>query len=114
MDNQNRDKRITEALGIHWHEWKWVKISTTVGYYLCGCGEQNRYPENEDFSTFDGMGLILQKGPERGWWDKFTLKHLGVKGLISQCREGILLPLKLLQDPDRLANELDAFLKQGI
>ena len=70
---------------------------------------------NPDFSTFDGMGLILQKGPEQRdenghrWWVKFLDVLWSTAGVF--CNSTI--PLRYLQDPDRLANELYTFLKEG-
>jgi hypothetical protein len=79
----NTDKRIAEALKIHWHEWEKKDIDYRRGQARClnGCS-LTRWPETEnpDFSTAAGMVLILAEGPKQGWFWKF-MQHLEDKTL---------------------------------
>ena len=124
--NTDRDKRIAEALGLCEHDIRPLGVVGEDGMeYVCtkGCGYEKAYYDARDnrcpiFSTFDGMGLILQKGPEQRdkesgyrWWERFVSKiWYDEYGYYSNINA---LPTELLQDPNRLANELYTFFKEG-
>ena len=132
--NTDRDELIAEALDIPCHDWQYIK-ETKLNQYselkkmnsdkafcrhsACQYSFNQRdgdpiyvpsLPSNPNFSTFAGLGLVLQKGPDREWWDDF-MRYLAKQGLGKMGVLGDFLSLYLLQDPDRLANEFYAFLK---
>ena len=112
--NTDRDKRIAEALGLCWHLWgdggePNVWRCDYCGEYATKIHASGPLPQYS-FSTFDGMGLILQKGPDREWWESF-LTYLHYHGSFAIAHTPFL-HIDLLQDPDRLANELYTFLKE--
>ena len=120
---QERDKVIAEALGLCWHNIydrmsALTNTDTGVTKVFCDVCEQWVEPPNPNFSTFDGMGLILQKGPKREWWYRF-LQHLEDKGYATfiSSPNGTnciwYLSVWMVKDPDHLANKLYTFLKEG-
>ena len=131
--NTKRDKKIAEALGLCWHEQD--NALPWNSWPQCVCGrwfidlidlEAHIKGNTFNFSTFDGIGLILQKGPEREWFNEFAywLEDKGDTPIRMQyhvlpskttwnpLETEYFLSTRLLQDPDRLANELDTFLKE--
>lgn len=112
MTHTDRDKRIAEALGLCWHNIQYEEDPHYI--FICtDCGETFEDDENllPNFSTFDGMGLILQKGPEKEWWQWFIVNKVGrVHGLM--LKKTYFIEVYYLQDPDKLADELYQFLKE--
>lgn len=113
--NTKRDKVIAEALGLEY------AAELASGDYFAR--RMSTY-HNPDFSTAEGMLLILRKGPERGpmnddnglkLWDRF-MSYLEDKNLAFWYLDGSYIHQRLLQDPNRLANELEQFLdaREGV
>ena len=67
MTNEERNKIIAEALGLCWHVRKYSINSPTFGRCIkCGV----IYASHPDFSTWDGFGLIMERGQTKKWWIK--------------------------------------------
>ena len=123
--NTERDKKIAEALGLCWHEGEKVDF---MGADMPGVSARcskckidldmdsyRIYTRNPSFSTFDGMGLILQEGPEvlgERVWGNFIWKMRGQVWAWGKSPLEYFIPQSLLQDPNKLANKLYAFLKE--
>ena len=124
--NTKRDEKIAKALRLCWHELTYLDVSAPMQREVgCPCGwsggewgKEEHLESNPDFSTFDGMGLILQKGPEREWWLQFMLYikafYLGhAHDLVKEgWKQGHYIHPSLLQDPDDLADNLKQFLDE--
>lgn len=118
-----RDRFLAKALDIHYHNWKWTHNNLHGHVQICtvkGCDDKTSYmkPYNPNFSEASGMLLILQKGPEREWYQRFIAALIPEKAKCSFEYVGdrkqyvYYIRQDLLQDPDRLANELYKFLKE--
>ena len=78
MTNEERNKIIAEALGLCWHVRKYSINSPTFGRCIkCGV----IYASHPDFSTWDGFGLIMERGTERRWWKCFINKIGGFSSI---------------------------------
>jgi hypothetical protein len=98
------NKLISEALGIHWHDF----INNNPE---CVCGEYRCKAKNTDFSTPEGFFVIMEEGPKQKWWYRFLWKINGLSldednDPINNC-----LPIELI-NPSRMANALGEFLKE--
>lgn len=139
MTHTDRDKAIAEALNIHWHidlPRTQEQKDTLNGDWYCSCGQVYRvedYPDpmdsqvqmirhiktNPNFSTFDGMGLILNKGPEALGERQWNLFIRGLYLNLNIYTSGyeyttvmVIILQTYFQDPDKLADELYAFLQK--
>jgi len=118
MNNTERDKVIAEALGLCWHEWRVLELG------LCRCDKCSLQTSATgsympDFSTYDGMGLILKLGPKvlGDAWKMFINKQMYAPNSKGEWNVEPIdydgnIPIDLLQDPDKLADELYQFLKE--
>jgi len=74
MIDEEKDKLIAKALGVHWH--KWLSNTALVCYHCKDADYDTRglclRKTNPDFSTWEGFGLIMERGPGRKWWEAFS------------------------------------------
>lgn len=106
------NQRIAEALGICLHDTTWdspgMKCSKCgyegidlTGLTICG------------FESWDGFGVIMDKGPKQEWWGKFIgylntndFNFADISGHGYEC-----IPIYYI-NPSHLAEALEEFLKE--
>lgn len=115
MNNQERDKFLTEAMGETWHEWvlpeEHCKHIPGIRY-KCKCGGFHpTLKRNNDFSTWAGFGKLWEWSRLQEWWDMFGAKEVYT---LESHPEAIdydhLFPDQLIH-PDRFASAVYEYLK---
>lgn len=69
LTNEEKNKAVCGALGIHWHEWE-----DFHGLYCRGCHKyigECKAPDNPDFSTDSGAVQLLRELKKKDWYLSF-------------------------------------------
>ena len=103
MDNIERDKILTEAMGECWHEFDANLRYNGVIWPCKHCGDeyltnQRAKANNNNFSTWNGFGKLLSWCKEQSWFYKYDVFHSSRWSL-----QGL--------DPDKFANSVYEYLK---
>jgi hypothetical protein len=75
MTTEQKNREVTEWLGICWHEWDWRETS----YRCTKCNSYLRdipVPTHPDFSQGAGIVRLLEEMMKREDWDDFS-KQIG-------------------------------------
>lgn len=71
MPNIERDKFLTEALGLCWHKYK------GYGYYCLKCQNYKLgQGQDYDFSDWSGFGILWEWAQKQEWWVDFLHDEL--------------------------------------
>lgn len=109
MNNEERDKFLTEAIGECWHhEGETVADAKHyVDFYICSkCHKTWKY--RVDFSTWKGLGKLWPWAQKQEWWKTFIYE-----GYTHPSKNvGSEVQMTIFIDPDRFANAVYEFLKE--
>lgn len=73
--NTERDKFLTEAMGLCWHDIiNHVSgfMEVRVAYFCKKCKIQGRDVYNLDFSTWSSFGILWEWSIKQNWWEKLS------------------------------------------
>lgn len=104
MDTDKRDKFLTEAMGLHWHEV--VFINSTIVQCSCGNSAYVNPCANIDFETWEGFGTLWEWVQVQVWWDGFKVK------MDTFLYSGARMIDYTIINPNRFANAIYEFLKE--
>lgn len=112
----SRDKYLTEAMGLCWHEYnedKWGCFKCGVNAYMIKGhwlgtpkGHSIFKPINPDFSTWQGFGTLWEFAIKQEWWFQFKVRNNHIP---NHKLYGFNLDLI---NPDKFADALFSFLKE--
>ena len=112
MNNKDRDKFLTEAMGECWHDKLGRPIIPNQDWISCSkC--HTKYPTYNNFSTWEGFGKLWTWSLTQVWWQSFCKQLTALDGgrgatvFLSGC---YILDIEI--HPDKFANALYAFLKE--
>lgn len=110
--NTDRDRFLTEAMGKCWHELD--EKPDPLGYALVpACKKCERwYPQNSDFSTWPGFGVLKEWAEKQNWWRDF-ITHICEVWPNDQWSYNSYWKFEEINKPDRFANALYEFLKEA-
>lgn len=95
MNNIERDKFLTEAMGECWHQWC---TKSSFSGFCDKCQTQIVDKTQNDFSTWEGFGKLWEWAQKQDGWRDFIAYEFGW-GDFS------------IIDPDKFANAVYKFLK---
>lgn len=111
--NKERDKFLTESMGLVYHDWGY----TDYGSWYCAtcdvekeddCYEQV-YHKNYDFSTWQGFGILKKFICEYKDCESFFDMYLDT--ITDRAEEGVTDTFRRIQ-PDDFANKVYEFLQE--
>jgi hypothetical protein len=82
MNNEERNKYLTEKMGVCWHEWDWQRSSTGMPsvHAPMWCSKCKSYSNGKDvcrdFDTWVGFGLLWEWANKQEWFWLFTCKQM--------------------------------------
>ncbi|MFH1897053.1 MAG: hypothetical protein ABH886_02255 [Candidatus Desantisbacteria bacterium] len=99
MTKEERDKFLTEQRGECWHEW-----SDPYSNVCDKCNNITMDRENDDFSTWEGFGVLWEWAKKQEWWgDEFQKCSSDMENPITYIYEDLI-------NPDRFADAVYKFL----
>ncbi len=113
--NIDRDKYLTEAMGLCWHE----ENKQRKDVLRCVCSNQNHYnytlerhieKSNPNFSTWSAFGTLWEFAIKQEWWMEFWVKE-GQFYKNSVAKAPVVIWNELI-NPDKFADALYKFLKE--
>lgn len=118
----DRDKFLTEAMGMTWHSEVSRKIVHTSAIITCSCGKTYGLPEqphdfctfthgNIPFSSWKGFGLLWTWAIEQDWMPQFKRCLMKKAECLGERQIYIFVPQKFIH-PSQFADELYEYLKQ--
>lgn len=97
-----RDKFLTEAMGLCWHEGRWY------GFYWCCSNCDTTLPRNADnnidFDSWPGFGILWEWSLKQEWWISF-ISHIGSPYALTVIQYTYI-------NPSRFADAVFEFLKE--
>lgn len=102
--NPERDKFLTEAMNLCWHEFYHGRCN--CGIYLTSNWN------NTDFSTWEGFGVLKEWAETQKWWGNFVVLHSSKLSHTANFISDRDISLKVI-NPDRFADAVCAFLKEA-
>jgi hypothetical protein len=121
MTNKARDKRLTEAMGLCWHEciyrattYEEAKLSGLNYIYYCpNCNKEDvQMFSNMSFSTWPGFGVLKGWAEKREWWEAFVASMWELTEPVCRVPWSRLdIMLSIMTNPDPFADALDSFLQ---
>lgn len=117
---KDRDKFLTEAMGICWHDWVPIKAkhgAFASNLWECRCGVRasklhltDPLPNNPDFSKWTGFGKLWEWAIEQEWWGGFRDMKIGETESYESGKITKYIKEEYI-NPDNFANAIYEYLK---